>query len=163
MEAKNPNAVAGGRIGGSVTTLAKASAARANGKLGGRPTGSSTLYRLAAVVAKQLGFVQLGLPMPHCGRGKRIGIIRIESWKEIITWSVRVRGAGARGLPWVRLSLRTTPGRGVEADYCFKEGLLKTGGGSGNTTPGRSGLDLAVAKKLKAAFKNARLEREIGG
>jgi hypothetical protein len=38
---KNPAAVALGRKGGHVTSRAKAAAARANGKLGGRPkTGS---------------------------------------------------------------------------------------------------------------------------
>jgi len=34
---KNPHAVALGRLGGSVTSEAKAAAARANGALGGRP------------------------------------------------------------------------------------------------------------------------------
>jgi hypothetical protein len=34
---RNPAAVALGRLGGRVTSAAKAAAARANGKLGGRP------------------------------------------------------------------------------------------------------------------------------
>jgi hypothetical protein len=34
---KNPNAVALGKLGGKVKSNAKAKAARANGKLGGRP------------------------------------------------------------------------------------------------------------------------------
>jgi hypothetical protein len=37
LPAKNPAAVALGRLGGRIKTAAKAEAARRNGKLGGRP------------------------------------------------------------------------------------------------------------------------------
>jgi hypothetical protein len=37
LPAKNPAAVALGRLGGKIKTVAKAEAARRNGKLGGRP------------------------------------------------------------------------------------------------------------------------------
>jgi hypothetical protein len=159
MEAKNPHAVALG----SITTPAKARAARANGKLGGRPPGSSgarggsTLYALARLVA-----VQCVIPVPHCGRGRRIGWIRVESYKEIITWSVRK--AESRGL-WIRLSLRTTkPGSGIEADYYFGEDLLETVSSSYRATLDRSsGLDPAVTENLRAAFEKAHAAWAHGG
>lgn len=49
MARKNPHAVAlgrkGGKVGGKARTEAKAQAARANGKLGGRPTQAQRIAR----------------------------------------------------------------------------------------------------------------------
>ena len=44
MKRKNPHAVAMGRKGGASTSDRKAHAARANGKKGGRPKGTTRAY-----------------------------------------------------------------------------------------------------------------------
>jgi hypothetical protein len=51
---KNPAAVALGRLGGSKRSPAQVRAARRNGRLGGRPTLSDTLYKVGTAVRVNL-------------------------------------------------------------------------------------------------------------